>query len=238
MKKIQLICVGYAGSVAANFNILTQYLSKNISVSVVEYRGRGNRNKEKLYTDNDEMVLDVAEQIQNMRKSELSYAILGYSMGAQVVYELFAKGLLREIPICTFLAAHEPPDIDCFGKSINIENDVSFLEHVKKYGGLDERLFQDVRFASIFISRMKQDFKLLKEYRFNGEYQKIDSDMLVLYCENDTPYEKIKNWKKFAGKKIRFYQMGKSHFFFKTDTKEFCQILTEWLENRESMGEK
>ena len=35
-------------------------------------------------------------------------------MGAQVVYELFAQGLLEENPLCIFLAAHEPPDVPSY----------------------------------------------------------------------------------------------------------------------------
>lgn len=225
MKRIQLICVGYAGSVAANFNILASHMGEDIKVSVVEYRGRGSRSKEAPYGDNDEMIVDAAEQIQIIRDRDLPYAILGYSMGAQVVYELFAQNRLQEVPVCTFLAAHEPPDVDCFGKSINMEDDAAFLEHIKKYGGLDERLLQDARFASIFISRMKMDFKLLKDYRFSRNYQKISSDVVMLYCEKDTPYEVIKGWQRFSEKEIRFYQMGQSHFFFKTDTEEFCEVL-------------
>lgn len=225
MKRMQLICVGYAGSVAANFNILASHMGEDISVSVVEYSGRGSRSREAPYADNDELVADVAEQIRIIRNWELPYAILGYSMGAQVVYELFAWELLPEMPVCTFLAAHEPPDVDCFGKSINMDDDAAFLEHVKKYGGLDERLLQDARFASIFVSRMKQDFRLLKDYRFNGSYHEISSDVVMLYCENDTPYEVIKGWQRFSKKEIRFHQMGQSHFFFKTDTEEFCEVL-------------
>lgn len=233
MKKIQLICVGYAGSVAANFNLLASHMGEDISVSVVEYRGRGSRSKEAPYIDNDDIVADVAQQVELLRSKELPYAILGYSMGAQVVYEMFAQELLTEMPVCTFLAAHEPPDVDCFGKSINMDDDVAFLEHVKKYGGLDERLLQDARFASIFVSRMKQDFRLLKDYRFSGEYYKIPSNVAMLYCENDTPYEVIKGWQRFAEQKIKFHQMGHSHFFFRTHTEEFGEIVTTQI--RKSM---
>lgn len=231
MQKVQLICVGYAGSIAANFNLLAPYLGDDVVFSVVEYRGRGNRSKECQYKDNDEMAEDVAKQIGAIRKQDLPYALLGYSMGAQVVYEVFAQGLLQDFPICTFLAAHEPPDVDCFGKGINLENDTAFLEHIKVYGGMDERLLQDSRFASIFIARMREDFRLLKSYRFSGIYHYIPSKVVVMYCETDTPYEVMKGWQRFSAGTIMFRQMGHSHFFFRTDTEEFCRVIEEKMKD-------
>lgn len=224
MKKIQLICIGYAGSVAANFNFLAPFLGGDILLSMVEYRGRGSRSKESAYQDNDEVTVDVAVQIAAIREPELPYAVLGYSMGAQVVYEIFAQKLLEEMPVCIFLAAHEPPDVDCFGKGIDLEDDAAFLECIKTYGGMDERLLQDARFVSIFLPRMKADFALLKSYRFRGKYDKFPVKVVMMYCEADTPFEKVKGWGRFSDE-IHFYEMGESHFFFKTHTEEFCKVI-------------
>ena len=237
MKKVQLICIGYAGSVAANFNFLVPYFGENILLSIVEYRGRGRRSKESAYKDNNEMAADAAEQLIAIREPELPYAVLGYSMGAQVVYEIFAQKLIKEMPVCIFLAAHEPPDVDCFGKNIDLENDTAFLENIKAYGGMDERLLQDTRFASIFISRMKADFALLKSYQFRGEYDKFPAEVVMMYCETDTPFEKIQGWSRFSNV-IRFYEMGQSHFFFKTHTEEFCKIIKSEIEDKLEKNEE
>lgn len=228
--KLQLICIGYAGSIAANFNFLIPYLGDEIELSVVEYKGRGTRRNESVYKDNEELVADVAEQIKGLRKDRLPYAILGYSMGVQVVYELFAKELLDEDPAGVFLAAHEPPDVDCFGKSVNLEEDDEFIALIQNYGGMDERLLADKRFREIYLSRLKGDYRLLKEYQFSGEYHKITVPMVVFYCENDTPYEKMKGWGRFSAGKIKFYRMGQDHFFFKSDTEEFCKVICEELD--------
>lgn len=232
MEKIQLICFSYAGSVASNFNLLKPYLGDEVILSVVEYRGRGNRSKEKDYRDNDDMISDAAEQIRKIREHDVPYAILGYSMGAQVIYELFARGFIEEMPVCVLVAAHMPPDIDCTGKGIDLEDSEKFLEVIKKYGGLDERLLQDKRFASIFLSRMKTDFRLLKDYQFNGIYYKFPVRIVVMYSEEDTPYQLVQGWKRFAGQEILFYQMGEGHFFYRTDSERFCRIITTEIGKR------
>lgn len=229
MSKIQLIVVGYAGGEASNFNSLLPYLGEDIVLTVVEYSGRGARRKDKFYTDSQEMVYDVAGQIKNLRINSMPYAILGYSMGAQNVYEVFAQKLLMEIPVCTFVAAHEPPDIDCAGRKISIDNDKEFREHLKVYGGMDERLLQNPRFSEIYIPRMKADFHMLQDYRFNGEYHKFLSDLVVLYCERDTPYKSIEGWKRFAAFEIKFYELGYNHFFLRTNIAEFCGIIKKTL---------
>jgi len=226
MKNLQLICVGYAGSVASNFNILLPYFEENIEFVTVEYKGRGTRAKETKYTDTSDLVYDVAQQVKLLRNTEVPYAILGYSMGAQVVYEMYAQGLLDEKPICTFVAAHEPPDIECAGKHVNLEDEAVFLEQLKVYGGMDERLLKDARFVKIYGSRMKDDFKLLQEYQFSGVYHKLLSRVVMLYCEKDTPYAKVQNWRNFSDD-IMFYELGENHFFFKNHPEEFCNIISK-----------
>lgn len=229
MSKIQLIVVGYAGSEASNFNCLIPHLGEDIILSVVEYQGRGTRRKEEFYKNCEEMVLDVAGQIVGLRMDGIPYAILGYSMGAQNVYELFAQKFLTEAPVCTFVAAHEPPDVDCMGKQFSIDDDKEFMEHMKVYGGMDERLLQEPRFAGIYTPRMKADFRMLQDYRFNGEYHKFLSDLVVFYCEKDTPYDKTCGWSRFAPNEAKFYELGHSHFFFRTHAEEFCNIIKNTL---------
>ena len=231
MEKVQLIVVGYAGSEASNFNNLIRCMDSEIILSVVEYKGRGNRRKENYYKCCDEMVEDISKQIKKIRNYECPYAILGYSMGAQNVSELFARKLIKENPICVFIAAHEPPDVPCMAKRFSLNNDKEFLRNVKTYGGMDERLLMDERFARIYISRIKADFKLLQEYRFNSEYHIFPSQLIVFYCEVDTPYKLVQGWQRFASDKIHFYELGCSHFFFRTDTKKFCEIIRQELQN-------
>ncbi len=331
MEEVQLICVGYAGSTAANFNLLMPYFKGRILFSPVEYRGRGTRGRRgnnavnacraermegaaeagcvqntegtlikgcgknaegaaeagcvqntegtvikgcgknaegaadtgciqntegaankvrrkniigevndsfaengkniinKEYSDNIELVYDVADQVKKLRRPELPYAILGYSMGAQVVYELFAQGLLTEKPRCIFIAAHEPPDVPCAGKDIDLCDREAFLERVKQYGGMDIRLLQDARFASIFLERMRADFRLLQEYSFSGEYHSFPSRAVMLYSEEDTPLEIVRGWQRFSEKEMRFFPLGNSHFFFRTHAEEFCGIILREL---------
>lgn len=227
--EIQLFCIGYAGSDATAFHILHEYLPESVLVSAVEYAGRGSRHKEAFYASNEEMENDVANQIREMRNPELPYAILGYSMGAQVVYEIFAKHLIEEQPVCIFLAAHEPPDVACKGKAINMDNDEEFFEQMKYYGGIDERLLKDKRFYAIFGARIKADFQLLQEYCFSGRYEKLPSKVVVMYCESDTPFSDMLGWSRFAKQEIEFHEMGENHFFYKTEIEKFCRIIEENL---------
>ena len=260
MEKVQLISVGYAGSTAANFNLLLPYFEGRILFSPVEYRGRGTRGRQGNcagdahrarkaegavierhaknaegagntgYADNTELVWDVADQVKKLRRPKLPYAVLGYSMGAQVVYEMFAQGLLAEKPLCIFIAAHEPPDVPCAGKDVDLCDEAAFLERVKRYGGRDSRLRQDARFAAMFRERMRADFRLLQEYAFSGEYRSFPSRAVVLYCEEDTPFEIVRGWQRFSEKEVRFFLLGSSHFFFRTHAEEFCGIIMKELE--------
>ena len=78
---------------------------------LLEYAGHGTRKTEPFYADFDEMTEDIAGQIREKRIPEYEFALLGYSMGSIVLYEILAKELLGEVPCHIFVAAHEAPDI-------------------------------------------------------------------------------------------------------------------------------
>ena len=105
-------CIPYAGGTSASYNTLTQFLAEEpIDVIVLEYAGHGTRVKEPGYDSFDAMASDIFHMISKRRIKEIPYAILGYSMGSIVAYEILTKYIpSTDLPAHIFLAAHFPPD--------------------------------------------------------------------------------------------------------------------------------
>ena len=89
-KKIQLFLLPFAGGNSASFKRLTDLLDSHIEVISVEYAGRLSRYKEDYITDYEKFLEDVASYIHG-RRSDLPIAVLGYSLGSVLAFDLITK---------------------------------------------------------------------------------------------------------------------------------------------------
>lgn len=51
----------------------------------------------------------------------------------------------------------------------------------------------------------------------------------MFYCEQDTLFEPVQEWRRFAIEEPEFNELGYSHFFFHTETEKFCKIIQKKL---------
>ena len=141
-ERIQLFLLPYAGGSAASFRKLTDRLDDRIEAIAVEYSGRGARAREPLAHSFREMLLDAEEYCLARRKDELSYAIMGYSMGSIMAYELTARKRLPGEQKHLFLAAEvSPKDRAIELRKVKNPTNERILERARLLGGFDEEVF-------------------------------------------------------------------------------------------------
>ena len=108
-KELQLFILPYAGGSIAAFKRLTDLIDERIEVITVEYAGRGTRAKEPLAESVQSLLDDAIAYCQERRKQGLPYAVMGYSMGSVLAYEMIARqeifGQLRHF----FISAEVSP---------------------------------------------------------------------------------------------------------------------------------
>ena len=153
MQKIQLICFLYAGGSAAFFHGLKEELQDQIEVTAAEYAGHGTRRKESYYHTFDELVQDMTDMVREVRNPEIPYAILGYSMGSVVAYEVWKAYRKQgwELPVHMFVASHRPPHLPLQGNLNADSSEEEVIEALCNFGGMDPRLLENKRFLNLFI---------------------------------------------------------------------------------------
>ena len=223
-KRVQLFCIPFAGGSATSFKELSNYLDESIDARVVEYPGRGMRTGEPFVKTMDELIQDVKGQIEANRIQGIPFALLGYSMGVEVAFNL-AQFVLEEKPNHLFFAARESIHFDTKGHDYALLGKEQFIDKIVKFGGVDERILNNKRFCDIYMGPVFADYKLLHEYVFRAEYGKLDSDLTVFYCEKDTHFDKVEGWKEHTTGNTVFYEMGDSHFFIKQHAKEMAEVI-------------
>ena len=184
-KQIQLFILPYAGGSIAAFKKLTDLIDSHVEVVPVEYPGRGTRAKEPLASSIWALLDDSIDYCLARRYTSIPYAVMGYSMGSILAYEMLSRNAFSEEPNHLFISAEvSPKDRALELRRVQNPSEERILERVKSLGGLDERLLTNKRFADIYIRPMMSDYRLFFDYRFTGRNKKLQVDTTFFYCEN------------------------------------------------------
>ena len=229
-KKMQLFILPYAGGSIASFKKLTDLVDDTIETISVEYTGRGKRIKEPLLDSIGDMLNDAISYCKERRNPEIPYAIMGYSMGSILAYEMLIKDVFGEEPSHLFIAAEVSPkqrsqELEKLGSP----TEEQILARAKSLGGMDERLLSNKRFADIYIKPMVSDYRNFFGYRFANYKERVKVDTTYFYCEKDTSREDVEKWGELIEGKFDFHEYGENHFFINQYYKEMAQVINEIL---------
>lgn len=227
---MQLFILPYAGGSIAAFKRLTDMIDDSIDVITVEYAGRGTRAKDALAKSIEELMDDAILYCRKRRDPNIPYAVMGYSMGSVLAYEMLAGNVLEGELNHLFIAAEVSPK-DRFLELRKVENptDERVLERAKKLGGLDERMLTDKRFADIYLRPMLSDYRLFFSYHYSEHTKKIIVDTTFFYCEKDTAFTDVQKWDELIDGQFDFHELGDNHFFINQHYKEMAQVINNTL---------
>lgn len=231
MQKIQLICFPYAGGSAAFFYGLKEELQDQIEVTAAEYAGHGTRRKESYYHTFDELVQDMTDMVREVRNPEIPYAMLGYSMGSVVAYEVWKAYRKQgwELPVHMFVASHRPPHLPLQGNLNADSSEEEVIEALCNFGGMDPRLLENKRFLNLFIRPVKVDYGLLLQYQAAEVPEKVTCDLTAFYASEDLTEEEVCQWQGYTEGEFAQYEFHGNHFFLKENEKPVGDVIREKL---------
>lgn len=225
-KSIQLFILPFAGSKAAQFDELISELGEYVEAYTVEYAGRGNRAKEKYYTDYLAFMQDISDFIKKHRDYDRPYALLGYSIGGLFAYDLIAKKYLEQ-PDYLFICACEDNQKP-LPKISKLPED-EFWDRVIQLGGVDKRLVARRKFLKLFSPGLRADFNIAEQYRYLESDKQISCPVSIFYSETDTPFDTIRNWQNVCKLNIQFHEFSGDHFFLLQQHEKAASIIINLL---------
>ena len=235
--KVQLFCLPFAGGSRSTFDKFKTYLREDIEIIQIEYPGHDSRIKEKLCENMEELIEDAYRQIANKRDVKLPYALLGYSMGSIVVYEILCKiwnssTNVMGVPFYVFFCAIEA--LSNFKPRIYFD-DMSHEEIIyilKNMGGINESILKDNRFLEAFLRPVKADYRILADYGFDKAGNKLpDVDCSILFSSNDIPYAKVEGWEELTLGSVEFFELGNNHFFINDCPENMAELVNKKMLN-------
>lgn len=225
MKRIQLFLLPYAGGSILSFMKLKRFLSNCIEAIPVEYSGRGSRKNEKLLENYTDFCKDVVINILNKRNNKIPFALLGYSMGSIITYDILSKNIFdQEAKHCFFCAESSPIETK---KIDNLSNNKELCEKLYLLGGVKETNSQSNEFSNI-INLIKNDYNVLSQYKYDGSSININSS--IIYSIYDKTCTNMENWSRVISGSINYYQIGMNHFFINDYYRELAEIINKELE--------
>lgn len=227
---MKLICLNYAGGNLAVFDGIKKHLSHDVELIALDYAGHGSRMKEDFYDSFQAMVEDMAVVI-NDNIDEEPYALLGYSMGSVVAYEVVAQKLLKYNPIYMFLASHEAPCEKWDDRLYSDMDDLEFAHYIEAFGGFakfEDKMLGQKFFMKMIFNPIRADYRLLADYSWKSK-DNIDIPVSIYYSDKDVPTSHIKKWQKVFDTPIEFVEMGDNHFFIRDYAKELADMIIQKL---------
>jgi medium-chain acyl-[acyl-carrier-protein] hydrolase len=225
-KAIQLFLFPFAGGSSNSFKNFIGELDDSIEPVTVEYAGRGHRNKEPFIVDYKEFLEDVGRFVNDVRKKDLQFATLGYSLGSAISFDLITRGII-ERPKHIVMCARGDLSKDSPSKRFASLDEESFVEKITSLGGIDSRILENKRFRDIYFRPLRADYKIWGSYEYNNRM--LDSDVTVFYSSKDDTCNDVKGWNNLTTGLVDYHELGDNHFFINEYYKVMAKIINAKL---------
>lgn len=229
MESIKLFCIPYAGGSAYVYKQWEKYLDASIKLYPMELAGRGTRFGEALSRDLMEMVDDVYQQIMTKLDGQ-KYAIIGYSMGSLIAFEVVRKLQKNgyNLPEHVFFCAQNSPSRQKKRNMYMLE-DEEFYRKILELGGTEEEIIQNEETRDIFGKIIRCDYEACETYQFQNKEDKVKCNCSVITGTEDKLLWYIPCWNDVLENEANFYSMNGSHFFVKECPEKVFEIINRVL---------
>lgn len=180
----------------------------------IEYSGHGFRYQEPLAESMEDIVRDVADQIQQIiTPGEAKFILFGHSMGGLVAW----LTTQRLKPSALYVSACEPPNLLDARRYEKYGNEGALMSYIRDYQRLSEKRMKSNTFLNKLLPIIKNDYKILSEYKYEA-LGKLDIPVKIFYSKEDTlmRYEMMQSWSDY-GSDVQFYELSGDHFYIEDD---------------------
>ncbi|MFT7032587.1 MAG: medium-chain acyl-[acyl-carrier-protein] hydrolase [Cyclobacteriaceae bacterium] len=235
--KIKLFCLPYAGgSAKAIYDKWIGNLDTKIELHPIELAGRGTRIADNLYSNIEEAIDDVLEQIKN-EIIDSDYAIFGHSMGSILTYEVLQRieNLRLPPPIYAFFSGRRAPHCPSRrAKSYSKMNELELEKVMIALGGTPPEFFNYPELKNMFIPIIKSDFKIADSLVEKSEVQPFNFDISIFIgTDEDVTEQESTEWSQHTtgNCSITYFQGG--HFFLLDKQQEVVDTINKILIRRD-----
>ena len=224
--RLRLLCFPYAGGCAASYRAWPAWVPPDVEVTAVRLPGRDGRTGEPFLRK----VQDAAGQLGALlagRQDKVPWIFVGHSLGAWLAYET-VQWLLRhgeQAPDALVVMAASAPHLPRRYPPTHRLPDPALLERLGRLGALPQDPWRDLRFARLWLPRIRADLEMYDTYSPTGT-EPLPCPLVALAGDADpvAPVEDVAQWRLHAGARWSLRVWPGGHFFVQEDA---ARILSE-----------
>jgi medium-chain acyl-[acyl-carrier-protein] hydrolase len=211
---LRLFCLPYAGGTAKVYNALSDVLGQKIEVCAVEYPGHGTRFGDPLLRSVPSLVEQLGPNILSLL--DRPFAIFGYSMGAQVGFELTrwlrARGARRP-SLLVAGAMRAPQVLDQKPPTFDAPEAV-LVSQLRSLGGVPPEILDHPDLLKLVLPIARADLQVTQTYRYNAEGP-LDMPIEAFAGTHDplASQEEVAAWRVQTTGRFQMHTFEGGHFF-------------------------
>ncbi|WP_394437425.1 thioesterase II family protein [Streptomyces sp. SGAir0957] len=224
--RCRLFCLHCAGSGPGMFRELPALVPADVSVEAVLLPGRENRIAERPYDRMGPLVDALVEALGP--HLDLPYAFFGYSMGAQVSFNLAhalrAQGL--PLPAGLFVAASPGPYLQREVPAWN-ESDERLVAYLRDLGGTAQNVLDDPDLLDLLLPTLRADLTVVATWPYRAR-PALPMAIRAFSGAEDGPASpaRMEKWGMETGGAFRQTVLPGSHFFINESLPHIADVIT------------
>jgi len=166
---LRVFCLPFAGGSARSYGPLATALGDRTDVCAIEYPGRGSRFGEPLLRSLDALVAQLGPQLLPWMGGP--FALLGYSMGAHVAFEL-ARWLRRHggpSPTRLLVAAARAPHLADPRPPTYALPEAAFIAELRALNGTPSEVLAHPELMELLLPILRADTEVIQTHRYRDE---------------------------------------------------------------------
>ncbi len=228
---LRLFCFPYAGGSASAFTRWSQLFPEWIEICPIQYPGRGNRMREKPFTDLMPLALDIAPAIEPL--FDLPFAFFGHSMGALIGFELARefRRKLNKLPVTLFVSASRAPQFRCRDRIAFDLPEPQFIEELRRLNGTPPEVLEHKELMDLMLPLLRADFSVAQTYEYR-EQPPLACPINAFGGEDDTSVSvtELEGWGRQTSNTFSLQMFAGDHFYHQGKEKDLIQELLKLLQ--------
>ncbi len=216
---MRLVCLPFGGAGASAFRDWYRAFPESIELHAVQLPGRESRMREPRITS----VRDVARGIADAIGTFLTppYALLGYSMGALLAFEVARELRHRDapMPLALFVCAMRAPHLSPVYPPMAEMPREQLVETVDHYFQPVETIWHLPELMDIFLPILRDDFLMIDRYEYTPE-SPLGCPVHAFAGADDraTPLRDVEAWSDHTAGEFTMQVFPGGHFFMHSET--------------------
>ncbi len=224
-----LICFPYAGGSPTLFQKWGKRLGGRFDILAPTLPGRGTRMAQPPFTNWDDLLGDIIEQIDPWLKTP--HVLFGHSFGGRIAYELAQRNRKSSATNTLIISGCRSPQYPQKQPLMHRLTDDGFRQAIKTMDGTPRAVLENSEILRLMLPTVRADI-MLSEIWKHSHASKISAPIHVILGSEDTieSGDSVAGWSDVTSSDCTFHKVRGGHFNLDDDPAAFTDFINQILE--------